>query len=404
MVEGGTAHDHLEEHAAKRIEVAALVRLVAAGALGRHVVGGAQDEAGLGHGELARVREHAGGAEVADLHVVAGIHEHVGGLEVVVDDSADVGGLQSPRDAPCHHERAAQRQRSRLEELIEGVGLHELHHEKGAARGARAEIGDVHDSRVVGQAGRASLAAELGAEARVLGHFRVQYLHRYRASALQVEGAPNHTHPAPAQLRDQAVGPARTRKLGAGVNLEAGVEGGEGGHRAHPGLEPFRTRLRLHQELHLRRGRGHAQPAEPAARAEGVELGEQGEANGQGLAEAAGKADLYPGRAQDAKRVAVVPGGYGHRGHLETHRGGQHEVGQVDHGHAAEAGVGHEGEAPTSLRPGPRWPRRSGSCPRCPRDRGSAPSRRAGWHAPRRAPAAPRRPPRCGRASWPRTG
>ena len=49
-VEGRAALDHLEEHAAEGVEVAALVRLVAARPLGRHVVRGAQDEAALGHG------------------------------------------------------------------------------------------------------------------------------------------------------------------------------------------------------------------------------------------------------------------------------------------------------------------------------------------------------------------
>ena len=94
----------LEEQAARRVEVAARVHLLAARLLGREVLRGADHRRRLRH-RRRRVRQRAGDAEVHDLDV-AGRREHdVGRLDVPVDDARAVAVLERVEHAGDDLER-----------------------------------------------------------------------------------------------------------------------------------------------------------------------------------------------------------------------------------------------------------------------------------------------------------
>ncbi len=108
-VERPAARRQLVEHAADAEHVAPPVDLGALDLLRRHVVGGAHDVAGAGHGGGGEARH----PEVHDLHLAVLLDEDVGGLDVAVDDARLVGmgetlqHLHDDRDLAVHrHGRA----------------------------------------------------------------------------------------------------------------------------------------------------------------------------------------------------------------------------------------------------------------------------------------------------------
>ncbi len=98
------------QDAAQRVEVAAVVDLLAADLLGRHVVRGAHGEAGGGEaGGHADVMAEARYAEVTDLHRAVGQPHDVGGLEGR-GGRCPAGGCSRGRRRPvprCRHGRRA---------------------------------------------------------------------------------------------------------------------------------------------------------------------------------------------------------------------------------------------------------------------------------------------------------
>ena len=91
--EGRAAGDHLVEHRAERVEIAARVGRAAERLLGRHVGDGADHHALHRH---ARAVDGDGEAEVAERGVAVGVEPDVAGLEVAVDDAAAVRVLRAP--------------------------------------------------------------------------------------------------------------------------------------------------------------------------------------------------------------------------------------------------------------------------------------------------------------------
>ena len=90
-LEGRAAAEHLVEDDAEAVDVGAGVDRLALDLLGRHVLGGADHEAGLGEvGALGRL----GDAEVGHLHPAVAGEQHVGRLDVAVDEPGPVGGVE----------------------------------------------------------------------------------------------------------------------------------------------------------------------------------------------------------------------------------------------------------------------------------------------------------------------
>ncbi len=104
-LQGWAAGEAFVEHAAERVEVGAPVQRLALDLFGGDVVGRAGEVAAL---ERARDRELAGEPEIGQVDVLAaplGRDQHVGGLDVAVDEPVLVGDVEGLGDLGEQRER-----------------------------------------------------------------------------------------------------------------------------------------------------------------------------------------------------------------------------------------------------------------------------------------------------------
>jgi hypothetical protein len=137
--------EHLEEHAAERPDVGALVHRLAACLLRAHVGGGAEDRAASGErgrGQRRRLRlarrrrglvEGLRKPEVENLQRPVGPQLDVRRLQVAVHDPALVGGLECEGDLRAEPERFVERQPAARDALRERRPFDDLEHESGPA-------------------------------------------------------------------------------------------------------------------------------------------------------------------------------------------------------------------------------------------------------------------------------
>ena len=90
------AADGLEQRHAQREDVARRAERLAAGLLGRHVEAGAHDHASRRH-RLADLVETPSDPEIGELRVTAVVEQHVGRLDVAMDDAGRVGRIECRR-------------------------------------------------------------------------------------------------------------------------------------------------------------------------------------------------------------------------------------------------------------------------------------------------------------------
>ncbi|MBE7451958.1 MAG: hypothetical protein HS111_24650 [Kofleriaceae bacterium] len=176
--------------------------------LGRGVGRRAQEltrQRGLGVGDV-------GDAEVGQLPQAAGPAQHVGRLDVAVDDAAGVGGLERSRELDPERAHLGGGQRAALgDHRAQGRPLDQLQHQVGLAV-LDPQVEDL-DHAGVGEGGQgAGLGLEAGVEAR--RHHAQQVLDpldRDVAPQPLVVGAQDLAHRAGAERADHAVAtdPAR---------------------------------------------------------------------------------------------------------------------------------------------------------------------------------------------------
>ena len=140
--ERSRARQHLEQHAAERPDVRALVHRLAARLLGAHVRRRAEDHAvtrrrgqvmSVGDVRIARRRtspfEGFGQTEVEHFHRAVGAHLDVRGLQIAVDDALLVRGFERVGDLPGDRQRLSERHRPARDPLREILALDQLQHE-----------------------------------------------------------------------------------------------------------------------------------------------------------------------------------------------------------------------------------------------------------------------------------
>ncbi|MCO5167000.1 MAG: hypothetical protein M9894_11605 [Planctomycetes bacterium] len=133
-------HDAEREHVRRRPGPAALLEL-----LGRHVPGRPDDRARRGHARLLVV---AGHAEVGqDRRVVGRAQEHVGRLQVAVDDPRRVDVRQGPRHVAADAQGASDVERAARRRRLEVAAGHEVQDHVGQVA-RRVERVHAHDARV----------------------------------------------------------------------------------------------------------------------------------------------------------------------------------------------------------------------------------------------------------------
>ena len=145
-----------------------------------------------------------GEAEVEELRLPAGRHPHVRRLQVAVDDTLAVRGVERV----CHLDAEVQERRELdrppPDPLAKRLPLEELHRDEPLPL-VRVDVVDGADAGVVEGGGGARLALEalegLGFPGEALG----QELERHRAAEPGVLGLVDDAHPAAAELLDHAV-------------------------------------------------------------------------------------------------------------------------------------------------------------------------------------------------------
>ncbi len=223
--------EHLPQHDAERPDVGAPVDRLAAGLLGAHVGGGAEDDAGRGGvaGEGGRERQvgalallpRLGEPEVEHLDRAVGPDLDVGGLEIAVDDPGVVGGLERLGDLDRDGERLLDRDRPPGDHLVEPFALDQLHHQerqflrsRSRSRSRSRFIGrgrcrlqpiQMRDVRMIQRRQHLRLALEPRQPLRVLRELLGQHLERDLAPEPGVLGAPHLAHAARAERGGHAV-------------------------------------------------------------------------------------------------------------------------------------------------------------------------------------------------------
>jgi hypothetical protein len=206
-----SAGQHLEQHDAEGVDVAAAVELEAARLLGRHVRRRAHH---LRPGGQIRVvagrRGQLGDPEVDDLHrvpaAVAAHDEDVGRLEIAVEDAGPVRRRQAARTLRHDRERAGRRQRPlALEHAGQVAAVEVLHHDVVAAVGADVEVDDVDDVGMADPAGGDRLAVEPNQHLAAARRGRRQQLDRHGLLGALVLGGEHGAVAAGADLPAEAI-------------------------------------------------------------------------------------------------------------------------------------------------------------------------------------------------------
>lgn len=207
--EGQPAGHELVQDDAQRIDVDAMIGLAALGLLRRHVVGRAEDHAGLGLLRLSAVEtRELGDAEVEDLHEVRAPRvvdqKYVLWLEIPVNDSLGVGRRQPATDLdPRVATVCPVKPPDRLQPVTEVAAVQVLHHEEHPALGGRAEVRDVDDVLVSDAARGLGLADESLDHVAAVGELLVEHLQRDLFLDDDVLREVDDAHPAlPQQLED----------------------------------------------------------------------------------------------------------------------------------------------------------------------------------------------------------
>jgi hypothetical protein len=131
---------HLEQQHAERVDVGAVIDLLALARLGRHVLRRPEDDAGGGEVLRAALGHHLGQAEIEQLderRITAPLEQHhVVGLEVAVDDPGGVGRRQRVGDLCAHVQRPRHVEEPLAgQHLRQGLAVEVLHHEEQIALG-----------------------------------------------------------------------------------------------------------------------------------------------------------------------------------------------------------------------------------------------------------------------------
>ena len=191
---GHFARQHLVEHHAERVDVAAGIAALSFDLFGRNVVGRAHGRRELGEGDAAGAGV-GGDAEIDELDVVVGVDHDVFGLQVAMHHAVRVNVVEGIEDAQRDADGALRRQLPLFaEDLPKQPALDPLHDHVNLAAVVVGE--DLHHPGMVHQLADFFLAAETIEESRVALHFGMGDLDGNRPAVVEIGGAEDGGHAA----------------------------------------------------------------------------------------------------------------------------------------------------------------------------------------------------------------
>ena len=193
------------------------VEFLAAQLFGRHVGHGADrgagageiEAGGVGHG-LRVAAGRSGGArdfgetEIQNLGVAAVGDEDVRGLDVAVDDSLAVGGLEGVGNFDPQGEQAIEFHRLSLNQMFQSLAAQALHHDEEMSI-VLANLVHGADVGMVQRRRGASFAAEAFERLGIFGRRVGEKLESDETAELRVLSFVDDTHPAAAEQFEDAV-------------------------------------------------------------------------------------------------------------------------------------------------------------------------------------------------------
>ena len=145
-----------------------------------------------------------GESEVQDLDLSTAVEEDVGRLQIAVDDSLRVSGLERIRHLDRHRDELSDVDRSSPHLLEKGLTLEKLHDDEVRAL-VLFDCVDSADTRVVQRRSSTRFALKALQRSLVLRHFLWKELECDPSSQLRVFGFVDDTHSAAAELRGNLV-------------------------------------------------------------------------------------------------------------------------------------------------------------------------------------------------------
>ncbi len=217
---GKRARRHFVEDDAEGKEIAASVEIFAADLFGRHVGDGAERAAGAGEMLFPRtlrccgvgngVGADGGGArnfcetEVENFGGTPLGDENVGGLDVAVNDSRVVSGVEGVGAVDADFEEEFDFQRVRGDEVLERSAVEKFHGDEGAAV-VFADVVDGTDVGMVQRGGGTRFTLESFERLRIVGEIVGEKFESDEAAEARVFGFIDNTHSATAEFIDDAV-------------------------------------------------------------------------------------------------------------------------------------------------------------------------------------------------------
>ena len=151
---------------------------------------------------MLRVRnEQLGDAEVQQFRLAGGVHQHIGGLEVPMQDQSLVRRVHGRTHQAEQRQSLGDIQRPRITEGIDGFAGDKFEHQVGSALFGRAGVEQTRDVRVIERGENAALAVEAAAQFS-RGEFRADQLdgHRLHERTVVTFTTVDRTHSAAAQF------------------------------------------------------------------------------------------------------------------------------------------------------------------------------------------------------------
>src|SRR5438445_8870053 len=150
------------------------------------------------------VRSELGKSEIENFGVLSLSYKNIGRLDVAVDDSLRVGRIQGIGDLDADRQQGVEFQGTARDVVLQCCAVKKLHGDERLPV-LVVDFVDGADVRVIQRGGSLCFTLKAAEGLRILGYLLGQEFQGHKPSELHILRLINHTHPAPAELLDDAV-------------------------------------------------------------------------------------------------------------------------------------------------------------------------------------------------------